>query len=104
MVSELARMWVEGWAVSRGAPAPVAVPWGLSVAVVDQVETAPDQRRRGLGRLVMRRLTQAALDQGATVGVLDATADGQALYESLGWAAQAPLAGSVYKSAVFNRG
>ncbi|MFF3290718.1 GNAT family N-acetyltransferase [Streptomyces sp. NPDC003023] len=60
-------------------------------AVVDQVETAPQHRRKGLGRLVMDTLHNAALDHGATVGVLGATPDGRALYESVGWQVRVPL-------------
>ncbi|MGW3404401.1 GNAT family N-acetyltransferase [Streptomyces zhihengii] len=62
-----------------------------ATAVVDQIETAPHHRRKGLGRLVMHTLQQAALDQGAGVAVLGASPDGRALYESLGWQVQAPL-------------
>lgn len=60
-------------------------------AVVDQIETAPKHRRRGLGRLVMGTLTRAAVAQGAVTGVLAGTPDGRALYESLGWRLEAPL-------------
>ncbi|MFD8891501.1 GNAT family N-acetyltransferase [Streptomyces sp. NPDC059558] len=64
-------------------------------AVVDQVETDPAHQRRGLGRLVMARLTAAAAEQGATAGVLGATPDGRALYETMGWRTLAPLTGAV---------
>ncbi|MFE2550178.1 GNAT family N-acetyltransferase [Streptomyces sp. NPDC059355] len=60
-------------------------------AVVDQVETDPAHQRRGLGRLVMDRLTEAAAQQGATAGVLGATPEGRALYETTGWRVLAPL-------------
>lgn len=73
------------WA-ARGQIAPTG-----ATAVVDQIETSPDHRRRGLGTVVMRTLTQAALEQGAEVGVLGGTPDGRALYESLGWRVDAPL-------------
>ncbi|MFF4324091.1 GNAT family N-acetyltransferase [Streptomyces sp. NPDC001568] len=63
-------------------------------AVVDQVETDPAHQRRGLGRLVMRRLTAAAAEQGATAAVLGATPDGRALYETMGWRSLAPLTGA----------
>ncbi|MFJ2827454.1 GNAT family N-acetyltransferase [Streptomyces sp. NPDC087263] len=62
-----------------------------ATAVVDQVETAPEHRRRGLGRLVVGTVTRAAVEQGATTGVLAGTPDGRALYESLGWHMEAPL-------------
>ncbi|MFF3678809.1 GNAT family N-acetyltransferase [Streptomyces sp. NPDC002120] len=64
-------------------------------AVVDQVETDPAHQRRGLGRLVMRGLTAAAAGQGATAGVLGATPEGRALYETMGWRTVAPLTGAM---------
>ncbi|MFE2283828.1 GNAT family N-acetyltransferase [Streptomyces sp. NPDC059443] len=64
-------------------------------AVVDQVETDPAHQRRGLGRLVMRSLTAAAAGQGATAGVLGATPEGRALYETMGWRTLAPLTGAM---------
>ncbi|WP_344399963.1 GNAT family N-acetyltransferase [Streptomyces longisporus] len=64
-------------------------------AVVDQVETDPAHQRRGLGRLVMHRLTDAAAEQGATAGVLGATPEGRALYETTGWRVVAPLTGAL---------
>jgi GNAT superfamily N-acetyltransferase len=56
-----------------------------SDAVFDGVETSPAHRRRGLGRHVMSALTAWAVDQGATTGLLAASADGAGLYRSLGW-------------------
>ncbi|GAA2231685.1 hypothetical protein GCM10010232_17870 [Streptomyces amakusaensis] len=64
-------------------------------AVADQVETDPAHQRRGLGRLVMRTLTEAAAEQGATTGVLVATAEGRALYETSGWHVLTPVASAV---------
>jgi GNAT superfamily N-acetyltransferase len=66
-----------------------------STAVVDQVETDPAHQRRGLGRLVMASLADAAAGQGAAVGVLGATPEGRALYETVGWRVLAPLTGAV---------
>ncbi|WAL69145.1 GNAT family N-acetyltransferase [Amycolatopsis cynarae] len=63
--------------------------------VVDQVETSPAHQRRGLGRLVMRTLADLAAGQGATAGVLVATPEGRALYETMGWRVLAPLTGAV---------
>ncbi|MER6201245.1 GNAT family N-acetyltransferase [Streptomyces sp. NPDC001586] len=77
-------------AVTGPGPGPGAV-----VAVVDQVETDPAHQRRGLGRLVMGRLTAAAAGQGATAGVLGATPEGRALYETMGWRTVAPLTGAL---------
>ncbi|MEU0532228.1 GNAT family N-acetyltransferase [Amycolatopsis tolypomycina] len=71
-------------AVSSGdAPAArgqVAVAGG--VAVFDKIETEPEHRRRGLGRVVMHRLAAAA---GTPSSVLLASAAGRGLYTSLGW-------------------
>jgi GNAT superfamily N-acetyltransferase len=64
-------------------------------AVVDQVETDPVHQRRGLGRLVMHRLTDAAAEQKATAGVLGATPEGRSLYETAGWRVLAPLTGAM---------
>ena len=66
------------------------------VAVVDRVATEPAHQRRGLASLVMSALTVRADECGATTGVLAATAEGRALYESLGWTVHAPLAGFRY--------
>ncbi|MFJ5546338.1 GNAT family N-acetyltransferase [Streptomyces sp. NPDC093225] len=60
-------------------------------AVADQIETAPDQRRKGLGSLVMRTLQNAAWEAGARDGVLVGTPDGKALYEALGWTLRSPM-------------
>jgi predicted GNAT family acetyltransferase len=67
------------------------------VAVVDRVATDEAHRRRGLGTVVMRALADAALGQGAELGMLGATVEGQALYERLGWTAHANLTGLVFK-------
>ncbi|MEU9027147.1 GNAT family N-acetyltransferase [Streptomyces sp. NPDC048383] len=80
----------EGAFAARGQVAVTALG-----AVVDQVETDPVHQRRGLGRLVMRELTATAAEQGATAGVLGATPDGRALYETMGWRSLAPLTGAV---------
>jgi GNAT superfamily N-acetyltransferase len=60
------------------------VPTGAT-AVADQIETAPEHRRKGLGSLVMRTLQSAAVRQGAHTGVLAGTPAGRGLYEALGW-------------------
>lgn len=54
-------------------------------AVVDQVVTEPDHRRRGLGKLVVGLVGVRAAERGARVGVLVSTVAGRPLYESLGW-------------------
>lgn len=59
--------------------------------VYDRIGTAPGHRRRGLGHALM-----AALRRGKTRGgapeLLVATADGRALYETLGWRVLSPYA------------
>ncbi|MGK5642543.1 GNAT family N-acetyltransferase [Streptomyces sp. URMC 126] len=67
------------------------------VAVVDRVVTEAAHRRRGLGRVVMRALTERALAEGAFTGVLGATDDGRALYETLGWKRHAALTACAYR-------
>ncbi|HEX4816924.1 MAG TPA: GNAT family N-acetyltransferase [Nonomuraea sp.] len=64
-------------------------------AVVDQVETAAGHRRRGLGTAVMKTIAAAAAARGARTGVLVATAEGQALYETLGWTLHTPMTAAV---------
>ncbi|HWG27258.1 GNAT family N-acetyltransferase [Actinospica sp.] len=66
-------------------------------AVVDQVSTEPAYQRRGLGTVVLRALANAALEAGSSTGILGATAQGRALYETLGWKAYAPLTGFIYR-------
>jgi ribosomal protein S18 acetylase RimI-like enzyme len=72
---------------------------GLSgtTAVFDRIGTDPAHRRRGLGNFVMRTLADHAAAAGASVGVLGATDEGRALYESLGWKRQATLAACEYR-------
>ncbi|MFI5938713.1 GNAT family N-acetyltransferase [Streptomyces uncialis] len=65
--------------------------------VVDRVVTEEAHRRRGLGDRVMRELADRALRQGAVLGVLGATDNGRALYETLGWKKHATLAEYVYR-------
>ncbi|MFE1772032.1 GNAT family N-acetyltransferase [Streptomyces sp. NPDC059008] len=66
-------------------------------AVVDRVVTQEAHRRRGLGGLVMCTLADHAAAEGATLGVLGATDEGRALYETLGWKTHAPLAACIYR-------
>ena len=55
------------------------------VATFDRIETMPAFQRRGLGRHVMAALTTQAHGRGARQGVLAASAQGRALYTTLGW-------------------
>ncbi|MET9467883.1 GNAT family N-acetyltransferase [Streptomyces sp. NPDC006544] len=66
-------------------------------AVVDQVETAPEHRRKGLGGLVMRALQSTAYEAGARTGLLVGTPEGHALYSSLGWTTHSPMASLWYE-------
>ncbi|NRQ32313.1 GNAT family N-acetyltransferase [Nonomuraea sp. NN258] len=64
-------------------------------AVVDQVETAVNHRRRGLGTVIMRTLAATAWSAGARTGVLVATGEGQALYRTLGWSLHTEVTAAV---------
>ncbi|WP_141724626.1 GNAT family N-acetyltransferase [Streptomyces niveus] len=71
-----------------GAPAArgqISAPGDGATAVVDQVETWEDHRRRGLGSLVMRTLETAAADAGATAGSCAAAARDQRAGDVLPW-------------------
>ncbi|MFF7733137.1 GNAT family N-acetyltransferase [Streptomyces sp. NPDC007984] len=76
----------DGSLAARGQIAPTG-----RTAVVDQIETAPGHRRKGLGSVVMRTLHNAAVRQGARTGVLAGTPAGRGLYEALGWEVAALL-------------
>jgi GNAT superfamily N-acetyltransferase len=80
------RVELEGLVAARGQ---IAVSGAF--AVVDQVATEPEYRRRGLGSVVMAALGRAAVRRGATSGVLVATEDGRALYSRLGWKVLSPI-------------
>ncbi|MFF5936629.1 GNAT family N-acetyltransferase [Streptomyces sp. NPDC012508] len=80
----------DGTLAARGQIAPTG-----ATAVADQIETHPGHRRRGLGANVMRTLEAAAAQTGAATGVLSATRDGLALYDTLGWRHTCPLTGIV---------
>ncbi|CAL9281201.1 GNAT family N-acetyltransferase [Streptomyces sp. SudanB182_2057] len=70
-------------------------------AVVDQVETHPAHQRRGLGRVVMGTLAEAATRQGARAAVLGATEEGRTLYEAVGWQVVAPLSAAAREAGDF---
>lgn len=55
------------------------------LAVYDRIATEPPHRRKGLATLILQLLEETALLQGITHGVLVATEQGKALYETLGW-------------------
>jgi GNAT superfamily N-acetyltransferase len=60
-------------------------------AVFDRIETTPRFRRQGLARWLMAELTAYAVEQGATTGLLCASAEGAELYGALGWDHVAPV-------------
>lgn len=58
---------------------------GDKIAVVYNVYTDPAHRRQGLARLIMNAIHTWAADHDITSIVLNASRDGQPLYESLGY-------------------
>ncbi|MGN9768333.1 GNAT family N-acetyltransferase [Micromonospora sp. SD12] len=66
---------------------------------VDQVETEPAHRRRGLGSVVMRALGDHAARRGMRTGILVATDDGRALYRALGWTVRSEVSGAYLREA-----
>lgn len=64
-------------------------------AIFDRISTDAAHRRRGLGRAVMCALDAASRTLGARRGLLVATADGYAMYGTLGWHVQSPYASGV---------
>ncbi|WP_243085414.1 GNAT family N-acetyltransferase [Streptomyces sp. 891-h] len=88
------RVWVHA-ASGETAAAGQASVLGRN-AVMDRIRTEEAHRRRGLGGLVMRTLADSAVAAGATLGILGATPQGRALYETLGWKAHTILTECVY--------
>ncbi|MFD7787934.1 GNAT family N-acetyltransferase [Streptomyces nojiriensis] len=68
-----------------------------TACVFDQIITEEAHQRRGLGTVVMAALTAAAVEHGAATGILGATVQGRALYETLDWKVLAPLTGFIHK-------
>jgi len=60
-------------------------------AVMHDIHTDPEHRRRGLGSVVMGALSGRALERGAQTGFLMATEVGVHLYRSLGWLPEATM-------------
>ena len=65
------------------------------LAIYDRIRTEPAHQRRGLGRAVMHALQALARRHERHAGVLVATEQGRALYETLGWRLHSPWAGAV---------
>jgi GNAT superfamily N-acetyltransferase len=64
-------------------------------AIFDRISTDAAHRRRGLGRAVMCALDAASRTLGARRRLLAATADGHAMYRTLGWHVQSPFVSGV---------
>ncbi|NUS38217.1 MAG: GNAT family N-acetyltransferase, partial [Lysobacter sp.] len=62
--------------------------------IYDRIETSPGHRRKGLGMAVMAALASTK-ESATTPQLLVATADGRALYETLGWTVLTPIAAAV---------
>ena len=58
---------------------------GDTLAFVYNVYTEPAHRHRGLARMVMEAIHAWCLEAGITTAALNSSADGQPLYESLGY-------------------
>lgn len=79
--------WSRGWAITREVDE--------RFAIYDRIVTEPAHQRRGLGRAVMHALQAIARAHGRHANVLVASAQGRALYETLGWRLHAPWATAV---------
>jgi GNAT superfamily N-acetyltransferase len=58
---------------------------GTRIGVVYNVYTEPAHRRRGLARLVMETIHASCREAGVASVALNASQDGRALYESMGY-------------------
>lgn len=65
------------------------------IATFDQIVTEPTHQRKGLGRVIMATLGNLSIAQEARVGVLVATEQGRALYQSIGWTLVSPVTSAV---------
>jgi GNAT superfamily N-acetyltransferase len=91
-----------GWVVETstgeivGGGGITILPWppgpqgmGERLAFVYNIYTEPAHRRRGLARRVMEAIHAWCREAGITSAALNSSADGQALYESLGYQVRA---------------
>jgi GNAT superfamily N-acetyltransferase len=79
------RIWRDGEEIGRGG-AVVSGPY----AIYDRIVVDEAHRRRGLARALMAQLGAAMAARGVEQGLLVATDEGRALYETVGWAYHAP--------------
>ena len=68
-----------------------------AACVFDRISTEKAHQRLGLGTAVMGTLTNSAVENGVTTGILGASTQGRALYETLGWKVLAPLTGFIHR-------
>lgn len=67
------------------------LPYGKRLAWIGMVLTRPEYRRRGLAKLLMEDAIRSAEHDGIRTLKLDATNEGQPLYESLGFVVEQPV-------------
>lgn len=67
------------------------LPYGDRLAWIGMVLTRPEYRRRGLAKLLMEDAIASAERIGIRTVKLDATTEGQPLYESLGFVVEQPV-------------
>jgi GNAT superfamily N-acetyltransferase len=84
------RIEFEGESVARGRIALLE-----RHVLFDQIGTDEAHRRKGLARALMQSLSNAALEHGASDGLLSATEMGRWLYASIGWDVHAPYTSAV---------
>jgi ribosomal protein S18 acetylase RimI-like enzyme len=80
--------WATGYLVENGEGEPVATGYGLRSGEhigVFNISTPPRQRRRGYGRAATEAVMRDGFAAGARFAYLQASEDGYALYESLGF-------------------
>lgn len=68
-------------------------------AIYDRIVVDAAHRRRGVARALMAQLGAAMAARGIAQGLLVATDDGRALYDTLGWAYHAPYLTAVLSAA-----
>lgn len=67
-------------------------------AMFDQVVTEVAHRRKGLGQLIMKALSNVVFQKDVKAGILVATQDGLALYRTIGWQVVSPVTSATIPS------